>query len=434
MVNFIVVLSVLVLFHELGHYVAARYFGVTVESFSIGFGPRILGIKKNGTDFKVCLLPLGGYVKMAGSTMVGPPTGDPGELTSKPRWQRLVIASMGPIFNFILAVGLLAGLYMYSFEQPVFLDEEARLGYVRPGSPAATAGLQPGDVIRSLDAASTATWKDLTLNAAIAARREVEVVYDRNGVLEKTRILIEGDDQMREPVDTGWSPAHRVRLGSTVAGSPAAQAGLRSGDMLASVDGVEVVAVEQFIQMVAGSEGRRLEISIDRDGERKMFSARANLDEASGNWRLGVMLGPQYESVNEPLAAGQALERSMNDNYGYAGLILQTLKNLFLGNLSLKTLEGPVGIYRHTQDAAAYGLGSLIQLMALISVNLGIINLMPIPVLDGGHIVLLTVESLLQRDVSEAMRNRITQAGMVFILLLFGMVMYNDVMRQIFSP
>ena len=134
MVNFIVVLSVLVLFHELGHYVAARYFGVTVESFSIGFGPRILGIRKNGTDFKVCLLPLGGYVKMAGSTMVGPPTGDPGELTSKPRWQRLVIASMGPIFNFILAVDCFAGFPCYSSAACVF-DEEARPGHVRPGSP-----------------------------------------------------------------------------------------------------------------------------------------------------------------------------------------------------------------------------------------------------------------------------------------------------------
>lgn len=434
MVNFIVVLSVLVVFHELGHYVAARYFGVTVESFSIGFGPRILGVRKNGTDFKVCLLPLGGYVTMAGGSMVGPSTGDPGELTSKPRWQRLIIASMGPVFNFILAVGLLAGLYVYSFEQPLFLDEEARLGYVRPGSPADAAGLQAGDVIRSLDAAPTATWKDLTLNAAIVARREVEVVYDRNGASRKTRILIDGDDEMREPVDTGWSPAHRVRLDSTAAGSPAAQAGFRSGDMIVSVDGVDVVAVEQFVQMISGSDGRRLEISVDRDGRRQTLAASAKLDELSGSWRLGVMLGPHYASVNEPLAPGQALERSLADNYGYAGLILRTLKNLILGNLSLKTLEGPVGIYRHTQDAAAYGWGPLIQLMALISVNLAIINLMPIPVLDGGHIVLLTVESLLQRDVSEAMRNRITQAGMVLILLLFAMVMYNDVMRQIFPP
>ena len=434
MVNFIVVLSVLVLFHELGHYVAARYFGVTVEAFSIGFGPRILGVKRNGTDFKVCLLPFGGYVKMAGNAVVGGPAGDPGELTSKPRWQRLIIASMGPIFNFILAVGLLAGLYMYNFEQPVFLGEEARLGYVRPESPAAAAGLQPSDVIRSLDGATTATWKDLTLNAAVVAQRKVEVVFDRDGTTHSSEILIGGDDQMREPVDTGWSPAHRVRLDSTAAGSPAAQAGLRSGDMFVSVDGVAIVAIEQFVQIISGSGGRLLEIAVDREGAQQVFATRASLDQPSGSWRLGVMLRPQYDSIDEPLPAGQALERSVADNYGYAGLILRTLKNLFLGHLSVKTLEGPVGIYRHTQDAASYGLGPLIQLMALISVNLGIINLMPIPVLDGGTIVLLVVESLLQRDVSEAMRNRITQAGMVLILLLFGMVMYNDVMRQISPP
>ena len=433
MVNFIFVLSVLVVFHELGHYLAARYFGVRVESFSIGLGPRLLGIQKNGTDFKVCALPFGGYVKMAGSSVIGPATSDPDELTSKPRWQRLIIASMGPIFNFLLAIGLLAGLYMHTFERPVYLGEEARIAHVRADSDAARAGLREGDIVRSLDGVPIATWQDLVFNEMIVVQREVPIAFERQGTLFRSAISIAGDSELRQPPNPGWSPEIEVWLGTIARGGAADEAGLRAGDRLVSIAGQAVATIEQTVALIDGSEGRLLPVVVERAGERAAVDVRARLDEASGHWRIGVALRPLYEATNMPLPFWEALDRSLTDNIGFAGMILRTLKGLVMGHFSVKTLEGPVGIYEHTQTAASYGFDSLILLMALISVNLAIVNLLPIPVLDGGHIVLLGVESLLRRDVSEAMRNRIMQLGILFILILFGLVMYNDVMRQFFG-
>lgn len=434
MVNFLIVLSVLVLFHELGHYLAARYFNVTVESFSIGFGPRLLGYRRKGTDFKVCLLPLGGYVKMAGQSVIGEPTGEPGELLSKPRWQRLIIVGMGPLFNFILAIALLTGLYMFRYERAQFLDEEPRVGYVSPGSAAQSAGVLAGDVVRSLDAVPTPTWQDLYMASALVAGRDVELEIERDGRTRRLRIGVPGDELAREMVDPGWSAEHRVGIGDVLGGSPAAAAGMQRGDVLVSVDGAGIVAVQQAIDVIGTSAGRAMDIEVERDGRLESLVITAAREEDGAPWRVGVHLLANYDRIDEPLPFARALSRSTADNVGFAGLIFRTLGALVAGELSVKALEGPVGIYRHTQDAASQGLGGLIQLMAIISVNLGILNLLPIPVLDGGHIVLLLVESMLRRDVSVAVKNRITQAGLVFIMILFGIVMYNDLARQFFSP
>ena len=434
MVNFLIVLSVLVLFHELGHYLAARYFNVTVESFSIGFGPRLLGYRRNGTDFKLCLLPLGGYVKMAGQSVIGEPTGEPGELLSKPRWQRLIIVGMGPLFNFILAIALLTGLYMFRYERAQFLDQEPHVGYVSPGSAAQSAGVVAGDVVRSLDGVPTATWQDLYMATALVAGRDVDLEIERDGGTRRLRIGVPGDQLAREMVDPGWSAGHRVGIGDVLGGSPAASAGMERGDVLVSVDGVGIAAVQQAIDVIGSSEGRPMDVEVERDGRLESLVIAAAREQAGDPWRVGVHLLASYDRVDEPLPLGQALARSTTDNLGFAGLIFRTLGALVAGDLSVKALEGPVGIYRHTQDAASQGLGGLIQLMAIISVNLGILNLLPIPVLDGGHIVLLLVESMLRRDVSVAVKNRITQAGLVFMMILFGIVMYNDLARQFFSP
>ena len=434
MVNFILVLSVLVLFHELGHYLAARYFGVTVESFAIGIGPRVLGVKKNGTDFKFCLLPFGGYVKMAGSSMVGKPTGDPGELLAKPRWQRLIIALMGPIFNFALAIGLLVGLYMHSFQRPEFLTKEPLIYYVEAGSDADKAGLQAGDLVRSVSGLATPTWLDLEFASVSAIRREVPVVFERKGVERESLITVAGDPALQTRPDPGWHPHGTVWLGSVSAGSVAAQAGLLGGDTILSVDGQRVVTIKHTADLINASQGEGVSIVVLRqDGERTEYTVRPELHEPSGNWRIGVALRLYHPFINIPLPFWDAVDRSLEDNIGFAGLILRTLKGLIVGQFSVKTLEGPVGIYRHTQTAADQGLKSVIMLMAIISMNLGIVNLMPIPVLDGGHIVLLLIETLLRREVSERARERIMLAGMLFIFALFGVVMYNDVSRALFG-
>ncbi len=434
MVNFLIVLSILVLFHELGHYVAARYFNVEVESFSIGLGPRLVGFRRNGTDFKICLFPLGGYVKMAGQAVTGEPTGEPGELLSKPRWQRLIIVGMGPVFNFLLAIGLLAGLYVFQYERPQFLEESPRIGYVNRGSAAEAGGMLPGDVVMELDGVPTETWKDLYMASALASGRTSDVVVRRDGASRTLRIAVPEAVAADDGFNAGWAPAHTVVLVDVLEGSPAAAAGVEPGDRLVSIDGVEILAAQQMIDMVTASSGTEMAFQVDRAGRMESLRMSAERDSGEGAWRVGVRLQSDYERVSDPLSFRQALAQSTSDNLDFAGLIFRTLGALVVGDLSVKALEGPVGIYRHTQDAAERGVGGLVQFMAIISVNLGILNLLPIPVLDGGHILLLLVESGLRRDVSVAAKNRITQVGLVFIMVLFAIVMYNDLARQFFSP
>lgn len=428
MVTFLIVLSVLVLFHELGHYLAARYFGVEVESFSIGFGPRLLGFKWKGTDFKICLLPMGGYVKMAGQGLFGVP-GGPNDIQAKPRWQRFIVYAAGPVFNFILAVALLAGLYTFNYERPRYVDEEPVVAYVRDDSPALAAGLRNGDVIRSLGGEPTPTWKHVALASVLAVGGPAELAFDRGGERLSTEILIPtGEDGM--PVDSGWGAPHQTFLTQVELGKPAHEAGLQSGDRLLSIGGSEVLAVDHAIDLIGNSEGRSLAVMVERAGERLAMDVQPVA--VDGYWRFGMHLVGRYAMIQEPRPFPEALSLSLNENYEFATLIFRGLTLLVTGGLSLNSLEGPVGIYDHTQQAKEHGLNALIQLMALISINLGVINLAPIPVLDGGNILLLSIEGLLRRDVSVAVKQTITNVGLVFILLLFGLVMYNDVTRQFF--
>lgn len=434
MVTFLIVLSILVVFHEFGHFLAARYFGVAVESFSLGFGPRLLGVRRNGTDYKVCLLPVGGYVKMAGMNESESAASEPGSFQSKPRWQRLIIIAMGPAFNAFLAVALLAGLYVYQFEQPAYAGREARIGYVAGGTAADRAGLQPGDVVRSLDGRETPTWRVLRLEAAMAAGRPVAVEFEREGQLLATSIDILEAESRDAMVAPGWFPKHRVLLGQVVDGRPAAAAGFQRGDELLEINGREVVGVDHVIDSIADSGGAPLQFGLLRDGERRSVTVRPELRSDDAHWRIGVALSSRYEVERSALSPTQALIRSAAANYVYAGLIFRTLQRLVAGSVPIDTLEGPVGIYEHTQDAAAYGFGALVELMALISINLAIVNLVPVPVLDGGQILVLLVESTMRREVSVAVKARMFQVGLAFMVILFGIVMYNDLARKLAAP
>ena len=426
MVNFILVLSVLVLVHELGHYLAARYFGVPVESFSIGFGPRLAGFRLAGTDFKVCALPLGGYVKMVGHSIGGDAPDAPDGFGSKPRWQRLIILFAGPFFNFLLAIVVLTGVFMYRYERPSYLAQEPRVDWVRPGSPAAEAGIRPGDLVRSVRGAETATWNDLRLQASLYAGQQVGLVVERDGAeLTATFQIPEGASLEG---DLGWFAAHSVLVDSVLESMPAAEAGIQAKDKLVSVDGTRIVSVEQVPGIVGASAGRPLRLEVERGGRLLEFEMvpRPRGDQ----WQVGISMRAEYESEHESLPFVAALGQSLRDNVRFAGVVFGAIQRLIVGDLGITALEGPVGIYEHTQTAASYGLLVLLEFAALISVNLGVVNLAPVPVLDGGQMLLLFIELLIRRDLSEVVKLRITQAGMVFIVILFGVVMYNDVARQ----
>ena len=425
---FVFVLGVMVLIHELGHFLAARYFDVRVESFSIGFGPRLFGFKRGPTDYKICLLPLGGYVKMAGETM-GEPTGDPDEFLAKPRWQRLIIMAMGPLFNGVLAVALLMGLYMFHYETVAFLEEPAVVAAVEEDSPAEAAGVVSSDRILAVDGVETPDWKSVHLAILTAANKTVPVLIERGGERLTLNVAIESNEH--DVGDAGWIEASPIRL-DPIEGKPAAAAGVQPGDVVVSVNGKPVLHDRDLLDMIEQSAGEPLELTVQRNGEQVQLKVSAQRDtDLSGReaWLIGAYIGP-VRTVTR-LGFTEALDQSLEDNGRYAMLIVRFLQGLFEQRMSPRSLEGPIGIARLSGEAARAGWQRLIELMAGISLNLGIFNLLPIPILDGGGILILLIESVMRRDISLVVKERIVQVGLVFLVLLFAFVMFNDIQKSL---
>ena len=427
---FVFVLGVMVLIHELGHFLAARYFDVHVESFAIGMGPRLFGVRRGETDYKICALPIGGYVKMAGES-IGEPSGDPREFLAKPRWQRLIIAFAGPLFNILLAIALPVGLYMTHFERPTFWSEPPVIGYVQSDTPAREAGLRTGDRIVELDGADTPDWQSVRLAEIAAVNKTAKVVFERDGRRMETGLRIEADEQGMGRA--GWIEGAPVRLGQPVPDMPAAAADIESGDLLLAIDGEPIDAFPEVIELIQSSEGGALQLTLERDGRRVETEVAAVYNESGPKptWQIGIGLEPVYESVVTQMGFVEALGQSVEENRRYATLIFNFLGGLIEQRMSPKSLEGPIGIARLSGEAARRGWPELIGLMAGISLNLGIFNLLPIPILDGGVILMLLFESAIRRDVSLAVKERIVQVGLVFLVLLFAFVMYNDILKSL---
>ena len=431
-VAFIFVLGVMVLIHELGHFLAARYFDVRVETFSFGFGPRLFGFKRGDTDYRVCLFPLGGYVKMAGEN-IGEPTEDPGEFMSKPRWQRMIIAVMGPVFNVVLALALLTGLFMVRHQRLAFWLEPPLIGYVADHSAASRAGIQAGDLIVSIDGKETPAWETVRLIEIAAPLKTLRVTVERDGERLEFPVAVEAE-KTTGIGDAGWTEGTPVRIDRTTPGRPAEKAGIKKGDTLLTMNGKKVVSGQQVVDLIQRSQDAPIELEVLRDEKVVEIQLTPIYDTSDAQlppWQIGVALSQDYERITTQLGLSEALEESVDHNIKNATLIFGFLAGLVEQRMSIKSLEGPIGIARLSGEAARAGWPALIMLMAAISLNLGIFNLLPIPILDGGMITLLLLESLIRRDISMAVKERIVQAGLVFILLLFAFVIYNDILKSL---
>ena len=427
---FVFVLGVMVLIHELGHFWAARYFKVRVLAFAFGFGPRLFGFKRGDTDYKVCLFPLGGFVKMAGEN-AGEPSGDPTEFMAKPRWQRIIIALMGPVFNVILAFVLLTGLFMFHHERRAIQLEPPVIGYVAMGSPAENAGIIEGDLITALDGEPVATWEAVRLVEIAAPYKTVEVTVQRNS--EELSFSFPFDADERIGIGrAGWSESTEVRLGKTMPGLPAEKAGFQEDDLLLTLNGEPVNSVRKVLDTIPRIGGEPIRIEVKR-GEQvvpiEVTPVPYSSETVEPTWRIGVELIPDDETITTQLGLLNAAAESYDQNLKNATLIFGFLRGLIEQRMSPKALEGPIGIARLSGEAARAGLPYLVMMMAAISLNLGIFNLLPIPILDGGMITMLLLESVMRRDISIAIKERVAQVGLVFILLLFGFVIYNDIIK-----
>lgn len=425
-VSMVVVLGIMIVVHELGHFLAAKFFGVRVETFSVGFGKRLLGFRRGDTDYRISALPLGGYVKMAGENPMESRTGDPGEFMSHPRWQRLIIGLAGPAMNILLAIGLLTGVFMFHYEHPVFSDQPAVIGFVLDNSASEKAGLQAGDRIIKIGGVDNPTWEDVYPKVMLSPNQPIALTIQRgNEKLEKT-ITPEpvGQEQLGNP---GWVPEQPMKITYVEPDMPAAKAGLQVGDEIVALDGVPVNSTGAFKRRLQQTKDKEVEISLLRNGQQVKIKLTPTLDKDHNEYRVGYLSEPLHVD-KLPFAA--AFAKSVDQNKKNSFLILELVKKMIQRKVSIKQMEGPIRIAQVSGEAARQeGWTPLVGLMAAISLNLGIFNLFPIPILDGGLILLLLIESVMRRDISQRVKERIYQAAFVCLVLFAGLVIFNDVMK-----
>jgi regulator of sigma E protease len=423
-------LGIMVMLHEFGHFLVARFFGVRVDVFSIGFGPRLLGVKRGPTDYRLSALPFGGYVRMAGDNPSEERTGAPDEFLSKPRWQRVCIALAGPTMNMLTAICILTVHFMGNNPPtPVFYESPISVAWVAPGSPADHAGIKSGDKLIAINGADSPTWKRAHWETFFSVPGlSIPITIERNGQTVTTSV--------RSTMDEGKMfgyPYEPSLVDAVNPGEPAEKAGLRAGDQIISIDGQEIQSPGQFKEIVNQHQDKPSHLEVLRGGHKIPILVSGLWKDPGDGGGPRWMLGFQFRSDLQVTHTGivEAAGFSVWFNYRLAGQIVESLGQLFQRKLSAKDFMGPVGIITLSGRTARTGIRNLSFLMAIISLNLGVLNLLPIPILDGGHILMLGVEGLIRKDLSLKTKERFIQVGLVFLLVIFAFVMYNDVVRLI---
>ncbi len=433
----IVLVGLIVILHELGHFVMAKLFGVRVEAFSFGFGPRLFGFKYGDTDYKVCLLPLGGFVKMTGENLTEESAdeiaSDPEAFTAKPRWQRMLIGLAGPVVNFLLALVLMFFYYAFFNEVPSVTVKETVVEWVTPGSAAAEAGIQTGDIVRGFGDISNPNWEPQVYEQIkLDPGQYVPVVVDRGGKTLTLSLHIPSAAKSEDfdIGDTGMQPQYLpgpIQVAQVQPGYPAERAGLRGGDQIAAVDGHAFHSTNTLLAYMQWEQGKPMTLTLLRNGATVEITATP----AKTDTRFMLGFSPQLPPVtDEPLPFTQAWMKSLVFFKNNSVMVGEVLDRLFTHRLSVSQLMGPVGIAQVAGEAAqTKDWMSKFGLASMISLQLGILNLMPFPILDGGMILLLLIESVLRHDISLVIKERIYTAAFVVLMAFFAFVLFNDVSR-----
>jgi regulator of sigma E protease len=422
---FVFALGAIIFVHELGHFTVAKAFGMKVLTFSLGFGRRLWGFRRGETEYKIAWLPLGGYVKLSGEDATGP-TDDPRDFVNRPRWQRILVYVAGPASNFVFSLVLIAGLFMVGIEVPALQSIPSEVGTVEPGSPGEAAGLVPGDRIVEIGGREVDRWHDVAFAIMTSIGKPVPLVIERGG--ERLSLAV-------TPVkpadfdfgDAGIFPKILPRIGKISPGSPAEKAGLLPGDELRAVDGRALTSSADLVAHIEPRAGQTVALELVREG-RRLELAVVPADDA-GKGRIGVTL-----TIAQRLPFAAAFAESARFNYGIARQSLAVIGKIFKREVAARSaLAGPIEIAAQSGAAARSGLKDLLYLMGVISVSIGLLNLFPIPILDGGQITILLVESVIRRDLSDTLKERFAQVGLAVIVLLMVTVLWFDVSKRLLA-
>jgi len=415
-----------VVIHEAGHFAIARALGAPVEVFSVGFGRRIWGFERSGTDYRVSLIPLGGYVRILG---LGPDESDvvgesSGETELLPRWKRALILLGGPVTNILAAVLFVGCAYTLGVETPAFRSEAPVVGWIDPGSPAASVDLRVGDRIVAIDGNPVDEWHELETSVFTAAGQEVVLDVDRDG--ERHRVTMTPEPITRYGFGySGIQPRVDPVLVQVPAGTPARSAGLEPGDRVVAVNGEPVGQFYDLIRLISPHPDEEISLTVARDGQE--LTVRVVPRDMDGEGKIGVpLIAPTKVERLGPVAA---LAMGVRECRRMTVETFRVIGRLLTRKTSIKQVSGPIGIAQISGEAAKSGLDSLVWFMGLISLQLGIFNLLPIPILDGGHLTIIAFESTIRRDLSLKVKERILEIGFYALILLMVVVLFNDIVK-----
>lgn len=428
---FIIALGLLIFVHELGHFIIAKRQGICVEAFSLGFGPRLAGFKRGDTDYRISLLPLGGYVKMLGEDAGAENALDPRSFSAKGVWARAKVIAFGPIMNVFFCLLIMPIVFMIGRAEPKYLREPPLLMGVRADSPAAKAGLKEGDRILSVEGGEVKTWEELLNRVLLAPGSTLKLDIERDGSRTQSSVTVGELPELKggyagiEPMFFYGADAQVDRLKPQ---GPADLAGLREGDKILSYAGKPVADFMDLSEKVNAGGGAVAEIVVSRDKESVTLKVQPIFDKEYGRFVIGISKDRKTGMPIEIIRYGfiDAVVAGTKENIKLAGLTLDVLKRLVTLQLSYKVLGGPIIIAKVSAAAAASGLADFLYFLAFLSIQLAILNFLPIPVLDGGHLMFLGIEAIFRRPVSARVRSIADQTGFAILIALMLIVTYND--------
>jgi regulator of sigma E protease len=427
LLSFAFVLGVLVFVHELGHFLAAKRVGIRVLKFQLGFNPTVISVRRGDTEYGIGALPLGGYVKMAGDNPEEALAGTGDEFLAKSKWERFQVLIMGPVMNILMAFVLTAVVLYQGIDQPAFQNQPVVIGAVPEDSPAAKVDIRPGDRVLSVQGHDVDTWEQFFLTIGTRPGREVPLKILRDGgeITKTVTIAVNRTQNRFEIGDIGVLPNVHPHVRTVQSGGAAEKAGMQANDVVAAIDGKTMTFASQLKDSIAKHPEQQITLTILRGGQ--TLTLRATPERRGGEGLLGISILDDLISSKPGL--GEALVMSVQRNIEYGGMIFQTVWGLLTRETSPKQLMGPVAIAQMSGEQAQLGWIALFGLMASLSLNLGILNLLPIPVLDGGHIFIMALEGLARRDFSVKMKEKMLLAGFVALMVLMTAVIYNDLTR-----
>ncbi len=419
---FIVVISILVFVHELGHFLVAKGFGIRVEKFSLGFGPKLIGFRKGDTEYLISAVPLGGYVKLAGES-AEEKTGASWEFYSKSPFQRILVILAGPFMNILLAIFVFSCIFFTGIELPYF---EAKIGEIAKDSPGFKSDLKVGDTILKANGKQIKDWNKFKHIILTHPNHTMSLLIDRNGERKDIQVKTEFNKEKGGGY-LGVSPFIPPVIGIVEPESPAYKAGIRKGDVVLFINGKQMSSWNDMTRSIHNNAEKKILLTIKREKEQLKISVMPKLNKTLNIGLIGII--PEMKTITRKYGPIGAFVQGCNQTISLTVLTYRSIWMLVKREISPKTLGGPIMIAQLADKQAKAGLINLFYLLALISINLAVLNLLPIPVLDGGHIVFFLIEVIKGNPVSEKGLEWATKFGIALLVTLMVYVTFNDIMR-----